>query len=222
MKPERPAISAAADTGSPQQPSDAQPFLPREEASRLDEQENFDTREALAHFRLLVEFVDKFLARQVLLRQQLKRGLEDKMAFEDLWMLFDAGANIYCPFHEGGILYGGHIPPRPSQREMDTHMTKAQHVPQIFRVLGTTGGLPLQGAFSPRGSIRNKSHGTVNGSAFSKAFLRNLTAATEPQNRSNDPSTIANLVEELLRGTTLETFSRLNVVVFHIDFNGIE
>lgn len=153
----------------------------------------------------------------------MKRGLEDKITFENLWMLFDAGASIYCPFHEGGVLYGGHIPPRPGQRDMDNiHMTKARHVPQIFRVLGTTGGLPLQGAFSLRGSIRNKGHGTVNGNAFSKAVLRNLTAATEPQIERNDPSTTANLVEELLRGTTLETFSRLNVVVFHIDFNGIE
>lgn len=54
-------MSTATDAGSPQQPNDARPFLPRGERSRLEEQENFDTREALPHFRLLVEFVDKFL-----------------------------------------------------------------------------------------------------------------------------------------------------------------
>lgn len=82
----------------------------------------------------------------------------------------------------------------------------------------------LRSPFLPRGTIRNKGHGLTNGNAFSRASLRDLTAATEAgaPNESNDPSITANLVEEILRGTARETFSRLNVIVFYIDFDGIE
>lgn len=88
--------------------------------------------------------------------------------------------------------------------------------------MGTTGGLPLRGEFLQTGTARNKGYRTANVNAFSRALLRDLTAVTEPPTESSDPSIGANLVEEILRGTTRETFSRLNVIVFYIDFDGIE
>lgn len=76
-------MSAAENTSLLQGPSSSRPVPPKEGA-QIEEEEKFDTREALPHFRLLVEFIDKFFARQVLLLQQLNRGLEDRIAFEDL------------------------------------------------------------------------------------------------------------------------------------------
>lgn len=76
----------SADTSPLQRTSSSRPVPPKDGA-QVEEEEKFDTREALPHFRLLVEFIDEFLARQVLLLQQLNRGLEDRIALEDLWML---------------------------------------------------------------------------------------------------------------------------------------
>lgn len=182
----------SADTSPLQRTSSSRPVPPKEGA-QVEEEEEFDTREALPHFRLLVEFIDEFLARQVLLLQQLNRGFEDRIAFEDFWMLYDAGVNIYCPSQEGGVVYDGNPPVghwgAPGEGGVK-HTTKARYVPQIFRVVGTTGGLSLRSPFLQRGTARNKGHRTTNGNAFSRAFLRDLTALSMASLRRSLPSSL--------------------------------
>lgn len=95
----------------------------------------FETAEALAHFRFLVDFVEKYLGNALERFNRLKEGLEDRIAFEDLWMLFSTGDTIYSPSVRGGMTF----------TDGDTiHTAKTRHSPQLFRVLGTKGGLSFR------------------------------------------------------------------------------
>ncbi|KAK1831939.1 aaa family atpase protein [Podospora conica] len=176
-----------------------------------DGQRPFQTHEALSHFRLLIEFVDKYLARQVQLFQRLRGGLEEKIAFEDLWMLFSFGEDIYCHSQEGGMVYdnnitpGSHAPTFDSgglgpRGHGDTHITNARHVPQIYRVLGTIGGLLLQDLLYVSGLKSTRHDHTDSDSIF-----------TMP----GDDSEIQAVHER-------DSFSPLYVVGFHIDFTGVK
>ncbi|GAB1312064.1 hypothetical protein MFIFM68171_02274 [Madurella fahalii] len=174
--------------------------LPFPASSVEGPEEQFESKEALAHFRILLEFVDVYFARQLLLLQRLRLGQEEKIAFQDLWMLFDAGDSIYCPFQEGGTTYG---------YSDDRHTTKTRYLPQIFRVLGTTGGLPLRKTLAPRVKIRDEydDDDDVWGKLLVSGFFkqRGLTraAVTPPSGRARD------------------RFTPLRVVCFHVDFDGV-
>ncbi|KAK3988845.1 hypothetical protein QBC44DRAFT_242802 [Cladorrhinum sp. PSN332] len=97
--------------------------------------------EALTHFRVLIEFIDKYLAREVNLYHDLRAGSMERVAFENLWMLFEAGDTIFCPLREPGreayLTTEGHgRAHRPVQR----------YTPQGYRVVATEGGLPISGS----------------------------------------------------------------------------
>jgi hypothetical protein len=100
----------------------------------------FDTAEALIHFRFLVQFIDKYLSGPLERFRRVRAGLDDQIAYEDLWMLFDTGDTIYAPFVGGGYEFVDGT---------DSHVSKARHLPQQFRVLGTKGGLPTSKILSP-------------------------------------------------------------------------
>src|SRR6266487_4167453 len=65
--------------------------------------EPFETKEALEHFRMLMVFVDVYLERGLKKYEDYQIGKSTTIAFEDLWMIFDVGETIYCPFRKGGI-----------------------------------------------------------------------------------------------------------------------
>lgn len=193
------ASSGAKDGDTAKEADDPLPFP----ASSVEEpeEEKFESREALTHFRILLEFVDEYFASQLLLLQRLRLGQEEKIAFQDLWMLFDAGDTIYCPFLEGGTTYG---------LSDDRHTTKTRYLPQIFRVLGTTGGLPLRKTLAPRVKIRGEydDDDDVWGNLLVSGLFRQRVL----------PSTAVNLAS----GRARDRFTPLYVVCFHVDFDGVK
>lgn len=164
------------------------------------ELEEYETEEALPHFRLLLEFVEKYLHKKVTLFDRLRQGLEDKIAFEDLWMLFDTGDTIYSPYVEGGVVF--------RNGEESQHRTKTRYVPQVFRVMGTDGGLPLQKALAPKQS--DPGDDKLNDSFFSKWSIKGPQHASRPATQDGIPFAQRNM----------NKFAFLQVVCFHIDFDG--
>jgi hypothetical protein len=88
---------------------------------------------ALPHFRLLLAFVDKFLGNQVKLYERLNQGKEQYVAFENLWMLFDANDTIYCPLPSA-------ITEGINTVDGEDYTPLRRHTPQAYRVLATFGG----------------------------------------------------------------------------------
>ena len=209
---QQPPEGSASDGGDlSSQLADPLPFATLS-AEGADEEDKFESREALSHFRFLLEFVDKYLGRQLELLQRLRLGQEETIAFQNLWMLFDAGDAISCPLQEGGVTLGFGD---------DSHTTKRRYLPQVFRVLGTTGGLPLRKTLGPRGNIGDDYDdgdgmwGTllqvVSGSFMGQGGHRTGQAA-------GTGIRIANAVPASRRAR--DRFTPLHVVCFHVDFDG--
>ncbi|KAL6410848.1 AAA family ATPase [Ilyonectria robusta] len=165
------------------------------------EPEGYETKEALLHFRMLLEFVEKYLHEKVTLFDRLKKGLEDKIAFEDLWMLFDTGDTIYSPYVEGGVVLKHHE---------ESHTTKTRYVPQAFRVLSTAGGLPWRRTLAPKQS--DPGDDILGNPFFSKWPIKGLRHAALPEMQDGIPSAQRNK----------DKFAPLHVVCFNIDFNGVK
>ncbi|KAH7309948.1 hypothetical protein BKA65DRAFT_601356 [Rhexocercosporidium sp. MPI-PUGE-AT-0058] len=115
------------------------PFAPGSEQEHT-EVEAFDCQEALPHFHLLLTLVDNYLAKQISLLNVMKSGQHEKIAFENLWMLFDTGDTIYCPSRDGGLVL--------QNDEDESHTTKRRDVPQAYQVVATDGGTPQRKAFA--------------------------------------------------------------------------
>ncbi|OBR12925.1 AAA family ATPase [Colletotrichum higginsianum IMI 349063] len=87
--------------------------------------------------------------------ENLKSGRDDKVAFENLWMLFDAGTTIYCPYRNGTEIF--HTYEALSERtcttepSLDMTYTRARSSPQAYCVLATRGGVPLRKSLMPGG-----------------------------------------------------------------------
>ncbi|KAF2398233.1 hypothetical protein EJ06DRAFT_480744 [Trichodelitschia bisporula] len=103
---------------------------------------SYERRPALEHFRALIQFVDKYFAKQLSLLKGVKAGKVARLAFDNLWMLFDSGDNIYSSQQQGGQTLRG--------EDDETHVSKRRDVPQAYRVLATIGGVPLQKILAPR------------------------------------------------------------------------
>ena len=180
--------SNASETGDPL------PFAgPKEE-----EKESFDKETALPHFRFLHGFVLEYLDEQVQRMRALRLGQRQKIAFEDLWMIFDAGDTIYCPRHEGGVAVG------------EDHTTKPRYVPQLFRVLGSVGGLQLRKTLAPRGNNPLDQYDEFFGDQmFSGPFIRGTWSKLQG-NSSNAASS----------RRARDQLTSMYVMCFHVDFDG--
>lgn len=150
---------------------------------------------------MLLEFVEKYLHKKATLFNRLKQGLEDKIAFEDLWMLFDTGDTIYSPYVEGGVVF---------KNGVESHTTKTRYVPQVFRVLGTAGGLPLRNSLAPKQS--DPGDDILDNSFFSKWSIKGLRHAALPEMQDGIPSAQRNK----------NKFTPLYVFCFNIDFDGVK
>ncbi|KAF4835117.1 hypothetical protein CGCTS75_v002692 [Colletotrichum tropicale] len=104
---------------------------------------------ALPHFRVVLQFVDRYLSSCLELYERLKSGQEDKVAFENLWMLYDAGALIYCPYRsrDGSFTTFDNLSERSgaaSYVEGDLTELRPRYSPQAYCVLSVRGGIPLR------------------------------------------------------------------------------
>lgn len=175
------------------------PATPPSEDAKI---EPFETKEALNHFRILLKFVDKYFAKQLKLYNRLKEGLEDKIAYENLWMLFNPGNDIYCPSLEGGLLF-------KNSDGSEEHVTKPRYTPQLFRVLGASGGLPLVKSLAPNQKVEDgfkspqppEAKGELGHGGMSSDLDR--APVLSPQRNRN-------------------RFAHFSVVCFNIDFDGFE
>jgi len=155
------------------------------------------------------------LGAQVSLLERLKAGKEDKIAFENLWMLFNSGDTIYSPFHEGGQIL--------QNNEDEKHITKRRDVPQAYHILSTVGGVPHYKAFGrkPKGVTFD----VMEYNSFSQdrgwQFLANKLGMPASETMKNKyiplyvslrPGTISSLTIMLTRYEKL--------YCFYIDFDG--
>lgn len=166
------------------------------------EPEEYETEEALLHFCMLLEFIEKYLYKKVTLFNRLKQGLEDKIAFEDLWMLFDTGDTIYSPYMEGGVVL--------KSGEESLHTTKTRYVPQVFRVSGTAGGLPLRWTLAPKQS--DPEDDIFDTPFFPALSMRGLRYAALQTRQDGIPSAQGNK----------NKFAPLHVVCLNVDFDGVK
>ncbi|KAH6962419.1 hypothetical protein BKA56DRAFT_498091 [Ilyonectria sp. MPI-CAGE-AT-0026] len=150
---------------------------------------------------MLLEFVEKYIYKKVTLFNRLKQGLEDKIAFEDLWMLFDTGDAIYSPYVEGGVVL---------KNGDESHTTKTRYVPQVFRVSGTVGGLPLRWTLAPKQS--DPDDDIFDNTLFPKWSMKELPHATLRERQ----------ISFLSAQRNKNKFAPLHVVCLNIDFDGVK
>lgn len=95
---------------------------------------SFDRSTALPHFQIFVAFIEKYFNKQIQIFDRLRGGLEEQVAFENLWMLFDAKDTIYCPLRE--VTQGPYHNFEGKQHEM-----VQRHTAQAYRVVAVTEGM---------------------------------------------------------------------------------
>lgn len=99
---------------------------------------SYERKEALDDFRELISFLDRYLGKEITLFKEYSKGENHEIAFESLWMLFDAGELIYCHTQkrDGTLpkIYNG------ENRNSSTSPLEV-YTPQAYRVLGTIGGI---------------------------------------------------------------------------------
>ncbi|CAM1503810.1 Fc.00g014010.m01.CDS01 [Cosmosporella sp. VM-42] len=121
-------------------PKDATVF--QDEKKEEKTEDAYETREALNHFRALVQFMKQYLGSSLRTYEQIKKGKITRISFPDLWMLYDAESTIYCPAKRGNF-----------QRLWNTvddesFETQDRQTPQAYRVLATAGGIPIRRGLS--------------------------------------------------------------------------
>lgn len=105
---------------------------------------SFDRPSAIPHFQGLLNFVDKYLGKQIQLYDRIRAGEEDRVAFKDLWMVFDAKDIIFSPVRD--------IEEKSFKNILEDteHRQIKRHTPQAYQVVATTGGMPHMNAVTTR------------------------------------------------------------------------
>ncbi|XXG93940.1 hypothetical protein Hte_000190 [Hypoxylon texense] len=117
-----------------------QPDKPLDTADSSSEDESPEASlKTLTNFRELMKFIDTYLEPQVKLYERVRDGSAKKIAFENLWMLFNFNDTIYSPVKRGHqevtIIEPGNKPVR--------YYTKPKPTPQAYRVIHSTGGVGI-------------------------------------------------------------------------------
>jgi hypothetical protein len=168
-----------------------------------DTPEASENKTALNHFRIFVKFFEYYFSEQLELKSKIKAGIQEKIDFENLWMLFEGGETIYAPYREGGqILDNGSVGPpgvpgAPPQ-SMEKHVSHRRDMPQAYRVTATMGGVPLRKGVASRAEKRDKDL-----KAADRLFRLFIDSQDIPDSQR-----------------TKNRFSPLYVYCFYIDFNG--
>lgn len=174
-----------------------------------DELEIFDQQPALEHFRLLVQFIDRYLGEKIALFEAFQDGRGEKVAYEDLWMLFSNGEKIFCPLRESRIAISSSASDTGSEtdddEDDDVHLTRRRYVPQVYRVMAAVGGAPLISSVAPK--TVDISGDKLNNDPFLQLLFGRRS---DFRAQTNAPG--------LQRAK--ERFSSLHVICMYIDFDG--
>ena len=173
--------------------------------------------EELKHFRMVVDFIEKYLSKQLDLMARLRAGKEQTVAFENLWMLFQTHDTVFTASRMGGdVLTNPHDefqnlkpppPPQPAGRppaplpSHESHTTIRRDVPQAYRVLAAEGGVPYYKTLAPNSVV----------SAMGDEAERLMFA----RGRRLEPS-LADPYEQ----QTNNKYSPLFVYCFYVDYDG--
>lgn len=84
-----------------------------------------------------MKFIDTYLEPQIQLYEEVRNGSATKIAFENLWMLFNFNDTIYCPIKRGHQEVTIMEPGNKAVR----YFTKPKLTPQAYRVVHSTGGV---------------------------------------------------------------------------------
>ncbi|EDN94389.1 hypothetical protein SS1G_10262 [Sclerotinia sclerotiorum 1980 UF-70] len=122
--------------------SDLLPFATTK-SSGDDEIPAYDRSTALLHFQAFLSFIDEFFGKKIQLYERLRNGEEHHIAFENLWMLFDTDDTIYCPLREATS------EEHANSEGDDDHTQIRRYTPQAYRVVATSGGMPLTRTMAP-------------------------------------------------------------------------
>ncbi|KXX73455.1 ATPase family AAA domain-containing protein 3B [Madurella mycetomatis] len=179
------------------------PFVETED----DTVATFNRPVAIPHFQGLVDFVDNYLAPQIALLKRLREGTERAVAFENLWMLFDAHDIIYCPIREAGQISIG----------TERHKAISRHTPQAYRVLATTGGTPLTSTMVPH--PQSKPYESFFQQYLPRTTQNSAAAAVGATGSSADyPGP-----QPAFQATKAKnSYTPFYIFCFYIDFNGLE
>lgn len=190
------------DKEAEEQPTegDALPFPPEENEQDI---EPFDRKEAIEHFRILIQWIEKYLKKALDLLERFKTGREEKVAFENLWMLFESGDTVYSHFQEGGQVLENDVG--------DIHIKKRRDVPQAYRVIATAGGIPLQKSLAPKTKDPDEE--------MNEALLRKM-AWNNKRVRMMSPALLRTTTEDSGPMKMKRKYSPLYVYCFYIDFDG--
>ncbi|KAI0556067.1 hypothetical protein F4679DRAFT_520938 [Xylaria curta] len=177
------------------QPNTAEPKADHEESPL-----SFDKPAALPHFQSFVAFVDKYLGKHVKLFNRLREAKEERVAFENLWMLFDSRKTIYCPLREVGQdekiqMYGSPI-----------HQPIRRHTPQAYRVISTIGGA----LWTELLTSSKKKKSVKTSLAPTNVDLPDLPILSEDIPPAVPIST-----------TVRSSYNHLEILCFYIEFNGL-
>ncbi|KAI1505354.1 hypothetical protein F5X99DRAFT_369089 [Biscogniauxia marginata] len=104
--------------------------------------EHFESRAALPHFRIFLEFVERYLEPQLNIYAEIQDGSCSKVSFENLWMLFEYNSTIYCPGKQENQELR-----IDEQSDQPVLTSEKIYWPQAFRVVRCTGGVGIGTAF---------------------------------------------------------------------------
>ncbi|KAK5653012.1 hypothetical protein OQA88_9298 [Cercophora sp. LCS_1] len=154
------------------------------------------TRLAWSHFKIVLEFLDEYLAESISLYGRLRSGAVQHVAYENLWMLFDAEDIIYAPARDAtqaeyvpalGMVPGTEAVPIAASR-------MRQNTPQAFRVLASSGGLPTSKSLVPNRVLDGEFVPSPESAIQSDKVIRRIR----------------------------DTFTEFYVSCLYIDFNGVQ
>ncbi|KAI0844815.1 hypothetical protein F5Y00DRAFT_273573 [Daldinia vernicosa] len=196
--------SEAPNTEVNREETKALPFAPHSTDEDSVSQQ-FDLPEALPHFQVFLKFLYEYLGKQIRLYKSLRQGMEQYVAFENLWMLFDPNETIYCPLREAGM---------ETYRDIDgtTYTPVRRYTPQAYRVVATFGGMSIT-----RNIPRPPRSKELNNSLY-------FTSSNKPPLEVETKLEAGDITEALTNTQILRkvrnSYTEFYVYCFYVDFDG--
>lgn len=157
---------------------------------------SFDRPSAIPHFQVLLSFVDKYLGKQIRLFDRIRSGEEDRVAFKDLWMVYDMKDVIYSPRKDyDQKVFKNTVDDTP-------HRQVKRHSSQAYQVVSTGGGMPFEKTVTSTATRKDTDSLTSQDVA---ERVKDILKAD--QNKAN---------------TARNSYTQLSVYCFYVDFNGNE
>lgn len=177
---------------------------------------SYNGPEAFEHFKHFLDFIDEYFSQKIELSRALKAGAKERIAYEDLWMLFDTGDTIYCPLRKNRTAVRKKAETESdagsgSDDDGDFHCTRRRYLPQAYRVLATMGGSLLQRTWAPKDT-------KLKSELWSPESLLQLFQA--PGRSARDTLLQSQQADFLPKHLMKERFSPLHVICMYVDFDG--